>query len=126
MVTWARICSKTLGPGSKVTGLRRSLMQDAALVRSPMGEDFLASVWDRWQFSIMINFGSYFFVPVIKVWKAYAGHKLSLNMLQGHFFCWRSEREASSRLAGGDTQLTFVPGIVNFEYMKDTQLKINP
>ena len=33
----------------------------------PIGEEFLASIWDRYQFSIMRNLGSYCFVEVILV-----------------------------------------------------------
>ena len=47
-------------PGPVVTWFKafrlELLLRDAALVRFPEGETFLASLWDRWQLNIAKNF----------------------------------------------------------------------
>ena len=64
------------------------VLQDAALVRFPAGEEFSISVLHRCQPNIVSNLDRYWFIAVISVWKSsndwYTGranHTLPLNYL---------------------------------------------
>ena len=57
------ILFKIIYPGHVVTRFKicyfENVIQDAMLIQSPVGEELLASVWDRRQSSTVSNLGSY-------------------------------------------------------------------